>query len=84
MPVWLLAVDDLRMDMSIESLIASLFVSNIGFGLFLYGKKELRMPQLIAGVAMMGYPYFITEPVAMWGITVAIGLALILALRFGL
>jgi len=72
------------MDLSIGSLIASLLVSSTGFGLFLYGKKQLRMPQLVAGIAMMAYPYFITEPLAMCGITVAIGLALILALRFGL
>ena len=35
------------MDLSASTLFASLFVSSIGFGLFLYGKKQARIPQLV-------------------------------------
>ena len=43
-------------------MLAGLLVSTVGFGLFLYGKKQTRFPQLIAGIAMMVYPAFVTSP----------------------
>jgi len=36
----------------------------VGFGLFLYGKKQQRIPQLGVGLALMVYPYFV--PSAVW------------------
>ncbi len=72
------------MDLSIGTLIASLVVSSIGFGLFLYGKKQARVPHLIVGMAMMGYPYFVPAPLAMCGVAVALTLGLVLAVRAGM
>ena len=41
------------------SLFFSLVIGSIGFGLFVYGKKQTRFPHLFAGIALMVYPYFI-------------------------
>jgi len=72
------------MDFSVGTLFASLVVSSVGFGFFLYGKKQGRMPQLIVGLAMTAYPYFVSGPLAMWGIAGALVLVLFLAVRSGL
>lgn len=72
------------MDLSIGSLAASLGVSSIGFGLFMYGKKELRLPQLFVGLVMMVYPYCISRPLPMLGVAAALIGGLWLALRAGL
>ncbi len=39
-------------------------VSGIGFVLFVYGKKQQRWPQLVAGVLLSVFPYFVTERAA--------------------
>lgn len=49
------------MDLSPEWMLASLVVSSFGFGLFVYGKKQLRMPHLVVGIALMGFPYVATS-----------------------
>ena len=41
-------------------LFLSLIPSGIGFALFVYGKKQGRLPQLVAGIALMVYPYIAT------------------------
>ena len=41
-------------------MLLSLIPGGAGFVLFVYGKKQQRWPQLIAGLAMMAYPYFAT------------------------
>jgi hypothetical protein len=42
-------------------LFLSLITSGIGFVLFIYGKKQERPPQLVAGLALMVYPYFVSS-----------------------
>ena len=49
-------------------MLASLLVSTVGFGLFLYGKKQTRFPQLLVGLAMMIYPAFVGSTALMLGI----------------
>lgn len=39
-------------------LFLSLLTGAIGFALFLYGKRESRVPQLVIGLLFMVYPYF--------------------------
>jgi hypothetical protein len=53
------------MDFSPASLLASLFIGAIGFGLFLYGKKRSRIPHLVSGLVLMVFPYFVPGAVAM-------------------
>ena len=40
-------------------LLASMFYSTVGLGMFMYGKKAVRFVPLIAGIALMVVPYFI-------------------------
>lgn len=72
------------MNFSAGALIASFLISTVGFGFFLYGKKSTRLPQLVTGVAMMVYPYFIASTFWMVGIAVVLVVALWLAVRSGL
>ncbi|MBL8748688.1 MAG: hypothetical protein JNK78_05980 [Planctomycetes bacterium] len=44
------------MDLDPASLIVGVIVSSIGFGLFLFGKKQARALQLCAGVVLMALP----------------------------
>ena len=41
-------------------LFAALLVSSIGLGYFIYGKKIADFHFLLAGIALMIYPYFFT------------------------
>jgi uncharacterized membrane protein YjjP (DUF1212 family) len=43
------------------TLLAGLFVSSIGFVLLSYGKKMSRPPQLVAGLLLLVFPYFVTS-----------------------
>jgi len=45
---------------------------SIGLGLFLYGKKQRRVPHLAAGVLLMVFPYFVSSLGATLGITAAL------------
>jgi hypothetical protein len=64
-------------------LFLSLIPGGIGFVLFVYGKKQHRYPHLVAGLAMMGYPYFATTALSMTIVGVLIGAALWVAVRLG-
>lgn len=41
------------------TLFVSFMTSLVGFALFTYGRKQARPPQLIGGLALMIYPYFV-------------------------
>ena len=61
----------------------SLIPGGIGFVLFIYGKKLQRWPHLVAGLLLMGYPYFATTVTSMTVVGVAICAALWVAIRLG-
>jgi len=61
----------------------SMIPAGIGFVLFVYGKKQQRLPHLVAGIAMMGYPYFATTVVSMTVVGMLICTALWFAVRLG-
>jgi hypothetical protein len=67
-----------------NSLLASLFVGSVGFGVFAYGKRQRRGPHLVAGVVMMGYPYLVSSVPWMLAIAVGIGGLLYFATYLGL
>jgi len=71
------------MDLSAGSMFAALLMSSLGFGLFIYGKKQLRVPHLVVGVALMVYPYFVGGFAAIMGIGTALILGLWVAVHFG-
>jgi membrane protein DedA with SNARE-associated domain len=58
--------------MNTSQLLWGLLFSSIGLGFFLYGKKQRAVVPLVCGLAMMIYPYFIANVVAL----VAIGVVL--------
>ena len=62
---------------------SSFVVSGIGFVAFAYGKRQGRVPQMVAGLVLMGFPYFVSNLALMGGIAGAILGALWLAIRLG-
>ena len=46
------------------SLLLSLLVSSVGFVLFVYGKKQSRVPHMGFGLVLCVYPYFVSS--ALW------------------
>ena len=61
----------------------SMIPAGIGFVLFVYGKKQQRWPHLVAGIAMMAYPYFTSTISAMTVVGVVICTALWYVVRIG-
>lgn len=47
--------------MSTAWLIGSLIFSSIGLGYFMYGKSQRSPAPLICGMALMIYPYFVSN-----------------------
>jgi hypothetical protein len=72
------------MDLETGSLIASLIVSSIGFVVFAYGKRQQRVPQVVVGLVLMGFPYLVPSVPLMAGIAAVLLGGLWLAIRFGL
>ncbi len=56
------------MDLSASGLLASLLIGSIGTGLFLYGKKAVRIPQLVCGLVLMIFPFFVSGALTMLGL----------------
>ena len=71
------------MDFSGGSLFLSLLIGAVGAGLFIYGKKQQRWPQMIGGILLGLYPYFVGNLWIMGGIGVAIVLGVWIAVRQG-
>ncbi len=65
------------------SLFLSILISAVGVGFFIYGKKQRRAPQLIAGVLLMGYSYFVGSVAWMLVIAAAVLTALWWVVRLG-
>ena len=61
----------------------SLIPGGVGFVLFVYGKKQARWPHLVAGLALMIYPYFATSVGALTGVGALICGGLWYAVRAG-
>jgi hypothetical protein len=72
------------MDLSMPDIMASLCMGIVGLGIFRYGKKASRAPQFVAGIALMGSPYFVTGAVGMLSAGGVIVIGLWVAVRCGL
>lgn len=57
-------------------LIAWFLFSSIGFVAFMYGKKQSSWRAMGIGVALMGYGYFFSSALALYGIGIALTAAL--------
>ena len=61
----------------------SLITSGIGFVLFTYGRKQHRFPQLLCGLLLMVYPYFVGTIGGMVGVGIFLGAGLYFMLAAG-
>jgi hypothetical protein len=71
------------MDLDANSLLASMVVSGIGFVFLSYGKKQGRPPQMVTGLILMIFPYFVSNVALMGGIATGVILLAWLAIRAG-
>jgi hypothetical protein len=58
--------------MSTSLLLWGLLFGSVGFGYFLYGKKQSAVVPLVCGIALMIFPYFVSNVL----ILVVVGIAL--------
>ncbi len=58
--------------MSGNALLGSVLVGSVGLGLFVYGKRQRRVPHALTGVALMVYPYFVPNLALMLVIAAAL------------
>lgn len=49
--------------MSAATLLWGVLFGSIGFGFFLYGKKQRAIVPLMCGLALMVFPYFVSNAV---------------------
>lgn len=71
------------MDFDANAFLLSMLIGGVGFVAFVYGKKQSRLPQMLAGVTLMGFPYFVSNLWVMAGIAVAVVGTMVLAIRLG-
>ncbi|HEU4534722.1 MAG TPA: hypothetical protein VFS00_11415 [Polyangiaceae bacterium] len=71
------------MNLDANSFLASLLVGSAGFVSFAYGKKQGRLPQMLIGVLLMGFPYFVEGVPLMLGIAAGLLGLLALAVKLG-
>ena len=72
------------MDLGANALCASVLLSAVGLGFFVYGKKQRRSPQLVGGLLLMLFPYFVSGAGWMLLTGGALVLAIVFAVRAGL
>lgn len=64
--------------MDTTHLFLGLIFSSIGIGYFIYGRKQSNIVTRYCGIALLLYPYLVTDTLAL----VAVGVGLILIPRF--
>lgn len=62
--------------MSTANILASVIFGSIGLGAFIYGKKQSSLKALVIGVILMVYPYFVSNPIALYAIGAVLTLLL--------
>ena len=53
---------------STTELIAGFLFGSVGFVAFIYGKRMHLWKPMFTGLGLMAYPYFVADPVALFGI----------------
>jgi len=66
------------------SIFISVLVSSVGLGLLVYGRRQSRGPQFLAGFLLIAIPYFLPGVIWILAVAGAIVLALWGAIRMGL
>ncbi len=57
--------------MDLPTIIVGFLLGTIGFSFFIYGKKQARLPQLVAGIVLMLLPLFTAS--AVWLAAAGVG-----------
>jgi hypothetical protein len=70
-------------DLSSSALFTALLLSCVGWGLLIYGRKQRRWPQLVAGLALSVFPFFVTTALPMLGMAAGVVVALWWGVRAG-
>ena len=60
----------------VPNVIAGILFGSIGFGAFIYGKKQSSLRAMMIGVGLMAYPYFVSHAVLVYVIGIALTAAL--------
>lgn len=58
--------------MTTATLLWGLLFGSLGIGFFTYGRRQRMAMPLLCGIALMGFPYFVSNPFLL----VAVGVAL--------
>jgi hypothetical protein len=61
---------------SFANIIGGLIFSGVGFVAFVYGKKMTLWKPMVIGLALMIYPYFISDTWVLYGVGIALSAAL--------
>jgi hypothetical protein len=70
-------------NLTFGALMAGMVVSSIGVGLFIYGKRQNRVPHLIAGMVLLVLPFLVRGTLAMSGASAGAIALLWLGVRAG-
>ncbi len=65
--------------MSAANLIGNILFGSVGFVAFVYGKKTASFKPMVLGIALMVFPYFVSNTAAMYGIGSVLTAALFIA-----
>ena len=63
------------MHFSLAGLLLGTLFSAVGAGLFLYGKRQARVPHLVCGMVLAIVPWFVTGVAALLGVGIVFTLA---------
>ena len=58
------------------ALFASLLFGAIGLGALVYARKMSALKPAILGVALMAYPYFVSDNLLLWSVGIVLTIAL--------
>ncbi len=64
------------MSFTTANLIGGTIFSGVGLAAFIYGKKQVSFKPMIIGAVLMGYPFFITNTVAIYAVGAVLTVAL--------
>jgi hypothetical protein len=64
------------LSLSVGMLTVSIFISLIGAALLLYGRRETRVPHMVAGLILLIFPYFVGK----WWLAIIITAVLLVVL----
>ena len=52
--------------MDTGTIFAGIIFGSIGVVAFIYGKKQSEWKPMVIGIALIAYPYFISNPILQW------------------